>query len=89
MNSFCQDLKEHATKIINYIKKEMIQLTYEQYKSYKMQKVCYIRKTEFNTNKNDGNALKLCHKVQDHCHDTGKYRGDAHCICNLRYKLPK
>ena len=24
-----------------------------------------------------------------HCHYTGKYRGAAHDICNLRYKIPK
>ena len=29
------------------------------------------------------------HKVRDHCHYTGKYRGTAHNICNLRYKVPK
>ena len=29
------------------------------------------------------------HKVKDHCHYTGKYRGAAHNICNLRYKTPK
>ena len=29
------------------------------------------------------------HKVRDHCHYTGKYRGAAHNICNLRYKVPK
>ena len=28
-------------------------------------------------------------KVKDHCHYTGKYRGAAHYICNLRYKTPK
>ena len=27
--------------------------------------------------------------VKDHCHYTGKYRGAAHNICNLRYKVPK
>ena len=29
------------------------------------------------------------YKVRDHCHYTGKYRGAAHNICNLRYKVPK
>ena len=29
------------------------------------------------------------HKVRDHCHFTGKYRGAAHSICSLRYKTPK
>ena len=28
-------------------------------------------------------------KVRDHCHNTGKYRGAAHSICNLRYKVVK
>ena len=26
---------------------------------------------------------------RDNCHYTGKYRGAAHDICNLRYKIPK
>ena len=28
-------------------------------------------------------------KLKDHCHYTGRYRGAAHSICNLRYKIPK
>ena len=28
-------------------------------------------------------------KVWGHCHYTGKFRGAAHSICNLRYKTPK
>ena len=42
MERLCRDLKDHATKIINYEKKEMIPLTDEENKSYKKQKVCYI-----------------------------------------------
>ena len=53
------------------------------------QKVCYICKKEFYTNKNDENEFKLNHKVRDHCHYTGKFRGTAHNICNLRYKIPR
>ena len=33
--------------------------------------------------------IKKHHKVKDHCHYTGKYRGAAHNICNLRYKYQK
>ena len=46
-------------------------------------KVCYICKKEFDNNN------KKQQKVRDHCHYTGKYRGAAHNICNLRYKIPK
>ena len=31
---------------------------------------------------------KYC-KVRDYCHYTGKYRGGAHSICNLKYIVPK
>ena len=34
-------------------------------------------------------AFKLYHKVRDHCHCTGKFKGAAHSISNLRYKTPK
>ena len=27
-------------------------------------------------------------KVRDHCHFTGKYRGAAHNLCNLKYRKP-
>ena len=33
--------------------------------------------------------MKLYDKVKYHCHYTGKFRGAAHNICNLRYKTPK
>ena len=85
MKNFCLDLKEHATKIINYEKKEMIQLTKEEKKMLNMQKVCYICKKVFSTDDNN----KKYHKVKNHCHYTGKYRGAAHDICNLRYKILK
>ena len=66
-------------------KKEMIPLTYKETKSYKKQKVCYIYKKRFSTD--DGNDNKEYYKVRDHCHFTGKYRGTAQKICNLRYKI--
>ena len=34
-------------------------------------------------------AIKKYFKVRNHCHFTGKYRGAAHDICNLRYKTPQ
>ena len=85
MKKFCLDLREHATKIINYEKKEMIPLTKKEEKKHNKQEVCYICKKGFST---DDNSKKY-HKVTDHCHYTGKYRGAAHDICNLRNKIPK
>ena len=82
MKKFCKDLREHSTKIINYEKKKMISLTTEEKVHYNKQKVCYICKKVFNNDKKQ-------QKVRDHCHCTGKYRGAAHNICNLRYKIPK
>ena len=53
MKKFCENLKEHATKIMNYEIKEMIPLTYEENKSYKKQNICYICKKEFSTDNKD------------------------------------
>ena len=80
MKNFCLDLREHATKIINYEKKEMIPLTKRKEKNHNKQKVSYICKKGFSTD--DSN--KKYHKVRDHCHYTGKYRGAAHDICNFQ-----
>ena len=83
MKKFSKDLREHASKIINYEKKKMMSLTTEEKIYHNKQKICYICKNEFDI------SNKKHHKVRDHCHYTGKYRGAAHNICNLRYKVPK
>ena len=88
VEGFCKDLRENATKIINYEKKEMIPLTYKEKKSYEKQKICYICKKGFSTDDDDDDNKKY-HKIRDHCHYTGKYRGAAHSVCILRYKTPK
>ena len=60
-----KNLKEDAKEVINYEKKQMIPLTYEENKSFEKLKVC------FNTDKNVKNSFKLYHKVRDHCPHTG------------------
>ena len=59
----------------------MILLTQKQNKSYEKQQVHYVCKKEFSTDDNN--------EVKDHCHYTGKFRGAAYDICNLRYKTLK
>ena len=63
-------------------KKEMVPLTKEEKKIHRRQKKCYICKKRFSTDDNN----KKYHKVRDHCHYTGKYRGAARDICNLKYQ---
>ena len=77
MRRFCKYLTDHAIKIIDCKKKDMIPLSKEEEDNYNKENICYICKKESN---ND--------KVRDHCHFTGKYRGAAHNTCNLRYKIP-
>ena len=61
----------------------MIPLTIKEKLHYNKQKICYVCKKEFDNND------KKHYKVRDHCHCTGKYRGAAHNMCNLRYKVPR
>ena len=59
-------------------------LTKEEKEIHCKQKMLYMQK-KFSTDKDN----KKYFKVKDHCHYTGKYRGAAYDICNLRYKIPK
>ena len=54
-------------------------------KKHNKKKFCKICEKKFSTNDNN----KKYHKVKDHCHYSGKYRGASHDICNLRYKITK
>ena len=47
IKSFCSDLKELETKIVNYEQHEMIPLIDNESKYYEEQKECYICKKEF------------------------------------------
>ena len=88
MKRFCNDLKEHVTRVTNYEMKPIIALTEEEKESYKNQQLCHISEKEFCTNNNDDEYKKM-RKVRDHCHYTRKYRGAAHSKCNLEYKIVK
>ena len=55
----------------------MIPPTKTQWKEYNSSNKCHICLKPIKDN-----------KVRDHCHYTGYYRGPAHSMCNLRYKVP-
>ena len=63
----------------------MISLTDKENKFYEKQNYCHICKKGFITDYDN----KKYHKLRDHCNYTGKFRGAAHDICNLRYNIPK
>ena len=79
----CEMFIELALEIINYEENEMIPLIDEDIKFYEEQKNCHICKEGICDDENDKN------KVRDHCHYTEKFRGAAHSIFNIRYKVPK
>ena len=60
--------------MINTPQKIMTLLTNEEKRKHEESNHCHIWKEK---------------KERDHCHYTGKYRGAAHSICNLKYKAPK
>ena len=64
----------------------MIPLTKKEKKIHRKQNICYMCKKGFSTDYDDNRKYD---KVKDHCHYTGKYRGTAHDIWNLRYKVAK
>ena len=83
MKKFCESLREYTIKIINFKKKKMKLLAKEQKESYENAKTCYICREIF---ENKCVKDKKYRTVRNHC--TGKYRGAAHRLCNLKYSLP-
>ena len=69
-------------EVINFKEKEMIPLAHHQQLNYEKSKYCHEDEDKDNKHK-----FKSYHKVRDHCHYTGKFRGVAHSISNLRYKI--
>ena len=65
MEIFCKDLRNQATKTINYEKKKETISTNEEKESYENQKNCHICEKEFCTDKNNEKEFKLKQKKSE------------------------
>ena len=80
---FIESLEKDIKEIYNRFKKpKKMVMTREDRINYKKATHCHICEEEIKDE-------DLYRKVRDHCHLTGKFRGAAHSICNLKYRLPK
>ena len=65
----------------------MMPLTDDENKYYEKKKYCRICKKKFWCDKKNKSKYDVYQKVRDDCLYTGNFRGAAHNICNLRYKV--
>ena len=82
VSKLCKEIRAVGYRKINFSKSEIVELTLREQKEYEDAKYCRICKKVFGDKKKH-------RKVRDHCHYSGKYRGAAHSICNLRYSTQK
>ena len=69
---------EEDVKIIAELGNEKMVITKEEEEEFKQASNCWIC----------GKLLNIEDRVRDHCHYTGRYRGAAHNLCNLKYSKP-
>ena len=80
VEKFCGHIREEAKRLYKtFPEKPMYPLTPKQWKSYKKASKCHICYKPFEEQNPN---------VKDHYRYTSKYRGPAHSLCNLRYKVP-
>ena len=69
---------EEDIKIISELGNEPMKITKEEQEQFNQASNCWICEK----------LLNLQDRVRDHCHFTGRYRGAACNICNLKYRKP-
>ena len=74
---FINWLEEDVKEIAKLGNKKMV-ITKEEEEQFNKASDCWIC----------GKKLNIQDRVRDHCHYTGRYRGAAHNICNLKYSKP-
>ena len=82
---FVESLEKDIKEIYNKFKKpkEMV-MTQEDKIDFRRATHCHICEEELKDTDDENYRI-----VRDHCHLTGKYRGAAHNMCNLKFRLPK
>ena len=81
MEKFIEYIEEGVEKLHEtFSRQPMTGLTDMQKREHEAAEKCHICLKEFNDPRNK--------KVRDHYRYTGEYRGVAHNICNLKYKIP-
>ena len=80
IETFCDFMKGEARRLYHMFPElPKGPLTKKQWNKYNKATKCHICYKPF---------TQTNLKVRDHCHYTGLYRGSAHSLCNLRYKIP-
>ena len=81
---FVESLEKDIKEIYNKFKKpkEMV-MTQEDKIDFRRATHCHICEEELKDTDDENYRI-----VRDHCHLTGKYRGAAHNMCNLKFRLP-
>ena len=80
VSKFCEHIVAEARHLYQLFPEQPMEpLTKAQSKAYTGMSKCHICLRQF--------KLKD-RKVRDHCNYTGIYRGAAHSLCNLKYKIP-
>ena len=80
VSKFCKHIVAEAHSLYrSFPERPMEPLAKAQSKAYACMSKCHICLKQFKPKDR---------KVRDHCHYTGIYRGAAHSLCNLKYKIP-
>ena len=70
---------DYCRKVMKKHFNKNLVMTAEENKEFERSNICWIC----------GKLIDYDHKVRDHCHLTGKYRGAAHWSCNINLKISK
>ncbi|XP_030746623.1 uncharacterized protein LOC115875339 [Sitophilus oryzae] len=88
---FVTSLYPHYSTVLNTAEQDALNLYHTFLKTpKKMNTLTELEQTTDNNAKNCHICDKplLGDKVADNCHKTGSYRGPAHSLCNINYKIP-